>query len=121
MAPNDSEYEIIRQMVYERSRINLGKDKRELVAARLGKRLRALNMDSYTQYLRFLRTPSGEEEIQNLIDHISTNHTFFFREIRHFDYLREEFLPEFVQSWVPKGHRCLRVWSAACSSGEEPY
>ena len=75
----DSDYQFIRNLVYERSRINLGSDKRELVAARLGKRLRAMQLASIGDYCSFLRTPEAQDEVANLIDAISTNHTFFFR------------------------------------------
>ena len=86
--------EFIRNLVYERSRINLGPDKRELVTARLGKRLRAMQIASITDYCSFLRTGEAEDEIANLIDAISTNHTFFFREEHHFEFLRNNALPE---------------------------
>ncbi|MBI5766908.1 MAG: protein-glutamate O-methyltransferase [Verrucomicrobia bacterium] len=117
----DSEFEFIRGLVYERSRISLGPDKRELVSARLGKRLRATNAPSLGAYCELLQSPGAEEELGNLIDAISTNHTFFFREQAHFDFLRQTILPEMsararIERW-PRFH----VWSAACSSGEEPY
>src|ERR1017187_6932985 len=76
----DSEFEFIRTLVYEHSRIKLGPDKRELVSARLGKRLRATNLDSIGEYCSFLQGPSSDDELAHLIDAISTNHTFFFRE-----------------------------------------
>jgi chemotaxis protein methyltransferase CheR len=121
MRPND--YEFIRDIVYSHSRINLGPDKQELVSARLGKRLRATGMATITDYCDFLRTPAGGEEVGNLIDVISTNHTYFFREEGHFEALRSVILPDLArrrerdrEPWS-----ALRVWSAACSSGEEPY
>ena len=117
----DKEFEFICDLVYERSRISLGPDKRELVAARLGKRLRATNLPSVTDYCRMLQTPGAEEELSNLIDVISTNHTFFFREPQHFDFLRDHALPELAARARQECWPSLRVWSAACSSGEEPY
>ncbi len=71
----DSDYEFIRKLVYERSRINLGNDKRELVTARLNKRLRATNIASISDYCRFLQSKENADELANLIDVISTNHT----------------------------------------------
>jgi chemotaxis protein methyltransferase CheR len=117
----ESDYQFIRNLVYERSRINLGPDKRELVAARLGKRLRAMQLASITDYCSFLRTPNAQDEVANLIDAISTNHTSFFREGHHFEFLRDKILPELAGRRQAERWPILRVWSAACSSGEEPY
>jgi chemotaxis protein methyltransferase CheR len=116
----ETEYEFIRSLVYEHSRINLGTEKRELVAARLGKRLRATRLATVGEYCNLLRGGHGEE-LGHLIDAISTNHTFFFRETPHFDFLRDRLLPEFLAQ--PRAARgpVFRAWSAACSSGEEPY
>ena len=117
----DSDYQFIRNLVYERSRINLGPDKRELVAARLGKRLRAMQLASIADYCSFLRTDKAQDEVANLIDAISTNHTFFFREGHHFEYLRSTILPELAGRRRAECWPALRVWSAASSTGEEPY
>jgi chemotaxis protein methyltransferase CheR len=118
----DTEYEFVRKIVYEHSRINLGPSKKELVMARLSKRLRALELPSYAEYIKFLKTPAGKEEMTNLIDSISTNHTYFFREPQHFDFLSQVILPEFCEGDAGKrSGKQLRVWSAATSSGEEPY
>lgn len=117
----DSEFDFIRSLVYERSRISLSKDKRELVSARLGKRLRATNTSSIGDYCKLLQAPGAESELSNLIDVISTNHTFFFRENAHFDFLQKTALPEMKQRATAERWPRLHVWSAACSSGEEPY
>lgn len=117
----ESEFEFIRTLVYQRSRIHLTRDKRELVSARLGKRLRATNRRSVGDYCELLRAPGADEELGHLIDAISTNHTFFFREQAHFDFLREKIVPEMTARARTERWPRLRVWSAACSSGEEPY
>src|SRR5689334_6863054 len=83
----DGDYAFLCQLIYERSRIHLGPDKRVLVTSRLAKRLRHFGMSSYSQYCELLRSPQGPEELQFLIDRISTNHTHFFRELKHFDFL----------------------------------
>jgi chemotaxis protein methyltransferase CheR len=119
MRPND--YQFIRDIVYRHSRINLGPDKQELVAARIGKRLRATGQSTVGDYCELLRSPAGNEELGNLIDVISTNHTYFFREDGHFTALREVILPDLARRREAAGWPTLRVWSAACSSGEEPY
>jgi chemotaxis protein methyltransferase CheR len=117
----DCEFEFIRSLVYERSRINLGPDKRQLVSARLGKRLRATSIPTVGEYCRLLREPGAEEELGHLIDAISTNHTFFFREMAHFEFLRDRAVPELAPRARMEHGGAFRVWSAACSSGEEPY
>lgn len=117
----DSEFDFIRSLVYEHSRISLGTDKRQLVSARLGKRLRATNLPSLADYCRLLKAPGAEQELTHLIDAISTNHTFFFRETAHFDFLRDKVVPEMTQRARTERWPKFRTWSAACSSGEEPY
>lgn len=115
----DADYEFLRRLVYEHSRINLGHDKRALVSGRVAKRLRALKIGGYHEYCRWLKTAAGAEELGNLVDVISTNHTQFFREEKHFDWLRAVRLPQ----WRPchAQHETFRAWSAAASSGEEPF
>jgi chemotaxis protein methyltransferase CheR len=117
----DSEFEFIRGLVYERSRINLTPDKRQLVTARLGQRLRATQMKTLGDYCRMLKAPNAAEELANLIDVISTNHTFFFREAVHFDFLRSHIVPEMVARARAENWSRFYTWSAASSSGEEPY
>jgi chemotaxis protein methyltransferase CheR len=119
-----AEYEFIRKIVYEHSRINLGPSKKELVMARLSKRLRALELPSYAEYINYLKSAAGRDEMTNLIDSISTNHTYFFREPQHFDFLSQVVLPQFCEMETGKHAavgKTFRVWSAATSSGEEPY
>jgi chemotaxis protein methyltransferase CheR len=116
----NEEYQFLRQLIYDRSRINLGEDKRVLVATRLSKRLRELGLASFAMYIALLRSPAGAEELPLLIDCISTNHTHFFREEKHFDFLRDRFLPDWRANPAARGST-LRVWSAASSTGEEPY
>jgi chemotaxis protein methyltransferase CheR len=115
------DYQFIRDIVYKHSRINLGPDKQELVSARLGKRLRATGRNTVEDYCALLREPGAEEEVGHLIDVISTNHTYFFREDGHFTALREIILPTLERRREKERWPALRVWSAACSSGEEPY
>ncbi len=117
----DSEFEFIRSLVYERSRITLDHSKRELVAARVGRRLRERNLASVTDYCELLRDPEHDEERARLIDAISTNHTAFFREIAHFDFIVRRIAPEVRARGRPRPGARYRVWSAACSSGEEAY
>ena len=116
----DDDYAFLRDLIYEHSRIHLGPDKKALVTSRLAKRLRALHLPDYHEYCRLLRSPAGAEEMRSLIDRISTNHTHFFREIKHFDFLRDRALPEWRKQTAGR-REVFRLWSAASSSGEEPY
>lgn len=108
-------YEAIRDLVYRKAGINLGSSKQALVNARIGKRLRFLGIQSAEEYVRYLRQDRKEEELVHLLDVISTNHTYFFREPEHFVLLKE-----WLQKQVQSQSR-LRIWCAAASTGEEPY
>ena len=114
------EYRQIADKVYAYSRIRLGDDKQALVTGRLAKRLRQLNLDSFEDYCRLLDADASQQELTQLIDLISTNHTNFFREIQHLDFLRDHILPALVPGLV-RQHEPFRIWSAASSSGEEAY
>ena len=113
-------YGFLAEVVYEHSRIRLGTDKQALVTGRLGKRLHQLGIASFEAYCEFLQTEAGSQEIGPLVDLISTNHTHFFRESEHLNVLAERILPEWLPRLIPR-REALRFWSAACSSGEEPY
>ncbi|MDP0499638.1 MAG: protein-glutamate O-methyltransferase [Verrucomicrobiota bacterium JB022] len=115
---SQEEYDRFSEAIYRLARINLGPHKKELVTARLSKRLRALGMTRFSDYYNFITSKAGSEELTNFVDAISTNHTFFFREVLHFEFMASQVVPEHIKH---HGRRPLRVWSAACSSGEEPY
>jgi chemotaxis protein methyltransferase CheR len=106
----------IRELVYERSGISLGDNKQALVRARIAKRMRHLNISDYSAYLHYVIEDNSGEEIQHMLDAISTNVTSFYREPAHFD-----FMQEVIGQWMGRGAKSLRFWSAACSTGEEPY
>ncbi|MEZ4443628.1 MAG: protein-glutamate O-methyltransferase CheR [Polyangiaceae bacterium] len=109
-------YERIRKLVHERSGIALGPSKATLVSARLGGRLRKLGLDGFKSYIRHLEADASGEELTELLDAISTNVTSFFREPDHFEVTRK-----LVTRWRDAGQSRFRFWSAACSTGEEPY
>jgi len=115
------EYELFRKLVYEKSGINLGDQKISLVRARLGKRVRTGGFGSFRNYYRHVEQDTTGEELCVLLDAISTNTTHLFREIRHFNLLRELILKWVNDSGWRRGHDALRIWSAGCSSGEEPH
>ena len=115
------EFQKFRDLIYEQVGIHLKPEKRELLNARLGKRLRACRMGSFEEYYKFI-TSEGEREGEFVLflDAVSTNFTSFFRESSHFDYLVATVLPAYLAEYGGKS-RELMVWSAASSSGEEPY
>ena len=113
-------YQTLVALVYQHSHIRIGPDKHPMLANRLRKRLRALELVSYDDYCAVLRSAQGPDEIEQLVDLISTNHTRFFREPEHFTFLTGRILPELLPRLAAEGSS-LRIWSAAGSSGEEPY
>ena len=113
-------FDFLSNLVYERSRIRLGPDRQSLVASRLRQRLQSLGLADYEEYCRLLSTPGSDDEIDSLIDLISTNHTHFFREPAHFDLLTRHVLPRLARA-SQSNLRPLRFWTAAASSGEEAY
>lgn len=120
MSVSGKAYRILTDLVYEHSRIRLGAEKQTLLANRLQKRLRTLGLTSYDDYCAVLQSDDGAQEIEELVDLISTNHTRFFREPNHFSFLANRVLPALVPRLIASGST-LRLWSAAASSGEEPY
>jgi len=110
------------RLVYEQAGINLHQGKKELLRARLAKRIRELGFESFSRYYEHLVSDGSGEEILHMLDCIATNLTRFFREEAHFQFLAETVYPEFQEA-LKKGSQdpIFRVWSAACSTGEEPY
>jgi len=119
---NDAEFALLRALMYEHSGIHLKDAKRELLKGRLAKRLRHHGYESFAQYYDHLknRDPKGTE-LQEMINAVTTHKTSFFRESHHFDYLRERLLIPANQDAAQGRRASLRIWSAGCSSGEEPY
>jgi chemotaxis protein methyltransferase CheR len=115
------EFLFLADLIASKSRIQLGPDKRALVTARLHRRLQKLGVD-YKGYCEFLKTPAGMPEIRILVELVSTNFTYFFREQEHFDCLREMVLPEWISSFPhPSTAGKFRLWSAGSSTGEEAF
>ena len=114
-AINDHEFSQFQKLIYQLAGINLSPSKKALVSGRLAKRLAQHHLDSYGDYFRLLTASHNSTELQVAVDLLTTNETYFFREPRHFDFLRNQILVKH------KPGSPFRVWSAACSSGEEPY
>jgi len=118
----EKEFHLFKDIIYRHTGIQMTEKKRNLIVARLSKRLRALNLQSFSQYYEYLNTsPDASEEFNNLINRITTNKTDFFREKHHFDFLANEIFPAYIDAAKHGADRRIRIWSAGCSSGEEPY
>jgi chemotaxis protein methyltransferase CheR len=115
IALSDREMDRIVRLVYERSGITLHQGKRALVVARLHKMLKSGGFRSFSDYVRHVETDRTGQQLSVLIDAISTNHTSFFREDEHFRYLASLVAPPLAAADRP-----VRVWCAACSTGQEP-
>jgi chemotaxis protein methyltransferase CheR len=116
----NADFAFIAATIGERTGITLGSHKRDLVYGRLARRLRALDLENFRQYCELLKGPEGGAEIGLLVNAITTNMTSFFRESHHFDHLRDFLVARMAERSGGSRSR-LRVWSAGCSSGEEPY
>ena len=110
--PTDREFRLFQQLVYEQAGIHLGPTKRALLTGRLSRRVRELGFRTFSAYYEFLQSNRDSEEFE-LFDRITTNETSFFREPRHFEFLRNHAGTDAAG--------VIRVWSAGCSTGEEPY
>ncbi len=118
----DKEFNLIRELVYRQAGIFLTPVKKALVTARLAPRLRALALDSFGAYYKHVVSKGNEAELVRMLDCICTNETHFFREPTHFDFLVQRAIPEWREQAAARLRpRRVRVWSAACSTGEEPY
>ncbi|MDX1346952.1 MAG: protein-glutamate O-methyltransferase CheR [Thiomicrorhabdus chilensis] len=114
----EKDFARIKKLVYDFAGIDLNESKKNLVYNRLSKRIRFLGLQSFRRYLDYVEE-QGESEFVNLINSITTNLTFFFRENHHFEYLANTVIPMLLQQ--NQTSRKLRIWSAGCSTGEEPY
>ncbi len=111
-------FDSLRALAREEAGIELADHKRELVYGRVCRRLRELRLDSFDAYVALV-TPKGSPERRNFVNCITTNVTAFFREGHHFTFLRDEAVPQLMKT--RQATRRLRIWSAACSTGQEPY
>lgn len=116
------EFQKIADLIYKHAGIKLKDTKRQLVRSRLKKRLRKLEINNFSDYYQRVQSDQTGEELSYLLQAISTNVTSFFREEKHFDYMREVIIPELLEKYNTTSERTyLHFWSAACSTGQEPY
>jgi chemotaxis protein methyltransferase CheR len=111
----DQEFALFQRLIYKIAGISLSDAKKILLVGRLTKRLKQYDMTSFTEYYRMLSSGDHAEELQTMVDLLTTNETYFFREPQHFDFLRNEIIAK------RNSPAAFRVWSAASSSGEEIY
>ncbi len=117
----DQDFEFLANLLYEKTGIVLNEKKKEMMYGRLVRRLRALDIKSFANYCDYLRGSSGNVELGFTLNAITTNTTNFFRENHHFDYLRDKILPPVRKQIDQNPEHHFRIWSAGCSSGQEPY
>ncbi|MCW9030013.1 MAG: protein-glutamate O-methyltransferase CheR [Gammaproteobacteria bacterium] len=113
---SEKDFKYIRELISDRTGIVLAEHKVDMVYGRLSRRLRELNLGSFNEYLSSLE--NDEQEIIHFVNALTTNLTAFYREPHHFEFLASQLLPSIIKN---KSNKRLRIWSAGCSSGEEPY
>lgn len=112
------DFEHLRSLVNQHTGISLSEHKREMLYSRLARRLRALHLNSFAEYYHLLQSGDCEDELIQFTNAVTTNLTAFFREAHHFEILATDVLPKFIAN---RPNKRLRIWSAGCASGEEPY
>ena len=118
----DDEFRRFCNLIYRASGIRIADNKRILVANRVRRRLRATGIKTFSEYYAFLTSSGDAGEMPRFLDAITTNETYFFRDHHHYRWLKDAFFPELATLASQRKHpRSVRIWSAACSSGEEPY
>ena len=116
----ENDFKYLTQLIHETTGISLKSDKQELVYGRLSRRLRELGLTSFNQYCDLLKNDDKDEAV-HFINAITTNVTHFFRENHHFEFLKDTLIPELIREKSSAYQPKLRIWSAGCSSGNEPY
>jgi chemotaxis protein methyltransferase CheR len=118
----DGEYRNYCELIYRVAGIRIAENKRIMIGNRVRRRLRATGILTFAEYYTFLTSPAGNGEMPLFLDAITTNETYFFRDIQNYDWLGDTFLTEILQQAIARERpKSLRIWSAACSTGEEPY
>ncbi|MBF0495940.1 MAG: protein-glutamate O-methyltransferase [Deltaproteobacteria bacterium] len=121
IACTDADFQRFRELIYQQVGINLHEGKKELVKARLSKRIREICLASFKEYYEYIKSGQNQDEVIAMVNAISTNVTSFFRESDHFTFLKETLIPHLTLRKNRKYNNQLRLWSAGCSTGEEPY
>jgi chemotaxis protein methyltransferase CheR len=119
---SDDEFHLLRDCIYAHCGIYFDQDSKYILAKRLSHRLTDLNLATFYDYYHFLKyNRNKEQELMDIMDVLTTNETYFFRESFQLKAFSEEVIPELIKTKSARGNRSLRIWSAGCSTGEEPY
>ena len=118
---SDQEFKLISDLVYEMAGIRLTDQKKTLVEGRLNKLIRQIGCDSFKEYYDYILQDKTGQSLEMMLEKISTNHSFFFREKDHFDFMKQKILPDLVSKKRDLNNKTLRIWSAGCAGGEESY
>lgn len=118
---SEKDYVLFVELIYRTSGINLDANKKELLKTRFQKIMRSHGMRSYRDYYEHVLADKSGAALAEMIDAISTNHTYFFRERQHFDIFRKTVFPQIIEKKIAQRSKKIRAWCAASSSGEEPY
>jgi chemotaxis protein methyltransferase CheR len=119
---DDKEFQQFRDLIYNHSGISFTEDSKYLLENRLDKRLSTLNLSGYRDYYHYIKYgPKRDQEMMEVMNLLTTNETYFFRESFQLKAFTDEIIPEVVKNRDTQNGRTLRIWSAGCSSGEEPY
>jgi len=117
----DEAFRELRDIIYKTSGIYYTESKKYLLESRILKRIQALKLNSLYDYVNFIKNPANRGELKNLFDAITINETYFFRAEQQFDSLEKIIIPELIKNKAGTPNPTIRIWSAACSTGEEPY
>jgi chemotaxis protein methyltransferase CheR len=118
----DEEFRMLRDLIYRYSGLHFDEDNRFLLERRLATRLSIYQMGSFHDYYYYLKYDQNrEQELSDIMDILTTNETYFFREAFQLKAFTDEIIPEMISVKLQRGDRSLRIWSAGCSTGEEPY
>ncbi len=121
MILSDIEFRAIRDLVYKHTGIHLTESKKTLIVARLQRVLAARGFANFSEYCEFVEKDTSYRALSDLVNRISTNHTFFYREKAHFEFMPARALPEIREMLIHRNSRDLRIWCAGCATGEEAY
>lgn len=113
----DNEFMRLAIFIQKKYGINLTK-KKELIRGRLNSTLQSMEFNNFSEYVDYILTRATPSDIENMLNKLTTNYTFFMRENSHFEYLQKTILPYLVKT---KKNKVLNIWSAGCSTGQEPY
>lgn len=117
----DNEFRLISNLIYEKFGINLTEKKRSLLVGRLNNHIKKLGLKNFQEYYDVIINDTTNVSLLSLIDRITTNHSFFYREKDHFECLLNKALPDIIEGIKRKGSKDLRIWCAGCATGEEAY